>query len=112
MTNIYSLSPFYHNSSYELPYRILNFANFKSSCFVPALTNSTVALVLSPVPSILMIVPSPKRWCSICEPILMVPAAVFTDVGKAAEGDDDCDEEEYEAERDDADETFTRRLPP
>ena len=52
----------------------LNFANFKSSCFVPALRNSTVAFSLSPEPSNLMMVPMPKRWCSMTLPSRRPPA--------------------------------------
>ena len=36
-------------------------ANFSSSCLVPVLRNSTVALVFSPVPSTFSTVPMPKR---------------------------------------------------
>ena len=38
-----------------------NFANFSNNCLVPTFSNCTVALVLSPVPSMLRILPCPKR---------------------------------------------------
>ena len=39
----------------------VNLANFKRSCFVPELTNFTVALAFSPVPSSFRTVPMPNR---------------------------------------------------
>ena len=41
--------------------RMVNLANFRSNCLVPAFWNSTVAFVFSPVPSIFNTVPIPKR---------------------------------------------------
>ena len=49
----YLLSIFYE--------RMVNLANFRSNCLVPAFWNSTVAFVFSPVPSIFNTVPIPKR---------------------------------------------------
>ena len=41
--------------------RMVNLANFRSNCLVPAFWNSTVAFVFSPVPSIFNTFPIPKR---------------------------------------------------
>ena len=49
-------------------FKTLYFANFRRSCLVPTCENSTVAFRLSPVPSSLVTVPSPKRSCSILVP--------------------------------------------
>lgn len=49
----YLLSIFYE--------RMVNLANFRSNCLVPAFWNSTVAFVFSPVPSIFNTFPIPKR---------------------------------------------------
>lgn len=49
----YLLSIFYE--------RMVNLANFRSNCLVPAFWNSTVAFVFSPEPSIFNTVPIPKR---------------------------------------------------
>lgn len=40
---------------------MVNLANFRSNCLVPAFWNSTVAFVFSPVPSIFNTLPIPKR---------------------------------------------------
>lgn len=40
---------------------MVNLANFRSNCLVPAFWNSTVAFVFSPVPSIFNTFPIPKR---------------------------------------------------
>ena len=45
-------------------------ANFSSSCLIPTLRNSTVALAFSPSPSMRMTLPMPKRSCSIVAPSL------------------------------------------
>ena len=44
------------------------FANLRRSCLVPELRKLTVALQLSPVPSILITSPMPKRECSMMSP--------------------------------------------
>lgn len=44
-------------------YITCSFANLSSSCFVPALSNCTVALVLSPLPSMLSTMPLPNLSC-------------------------------------------------
>ena len=44
------------------------FANLRRSCLVPELRKLTVALQLSPVPSILITSPMPKRECSMISP--------------------------------------------
>ena len=59
-------------------------ANFSSSCFMPALTNSTVALQLSPVPSTLTTVPNPNLVCSMRSPGFS--GALMSDVGEGAGG--------------------------
>jgi hypothetical protein len=41
--------------------RILSFANFNRSCFLPAVVNTTVALVLGGSPSMISTTPFPKR---------------------------------------------------
>ena len=44
------------------------FANLRRSCLVPELRKLTVALQLSPVPSIFITSPMPKRECSMMSP--------------------------------------------
>ena len=67
------------------------FANLRRSCLVPELRKLTVALQLSPVPSILITSPMPKRECS-----MMSPGIKGDDEGLDC-GDDeglDCGEDE------------------
>ena len=45
-------------------------ANFNSSCFVPAMENSTVVFVFSPEPSTFNTTPTPTRKCSTLSPTL------------------------------------------
>ena len=63
----------------------VSLANFSSSCFVPAFSNSTVAFVLSPLPSILRTIPLPKRSCITLVPTVMFPPVPAVDV--CGEGD-------------------------
>ena len=53
---------------------ILNRANFNSNCFSPALRKRTVALQLSPAPTIATTSPTPKRSCSMTLPTCNAPA--------------------------------------
>src|ERR1700744_4873862 len=48
--------------------RILNFANFKSSCFCPISLKKIVALTSGLFPSKLITFPKPKRSCSTSMP--------------------------------------------
>ena len=47
---------------------LVNLANLRSSCLVPRLSNCTVALQFSSLPSILRMVPNPNRSCLIRSP--------------------------------------------
>ena len=64
-----------HVSDRKDYFRILKRAKRNRSCFVPVCWNSTVAFVFSPVPSICLTSPRPKRSCSIRSPTLSCPAA-------------------------------------
>ena len=57
---------------------IVNLANLSRSCLRPTFSNSTVILQLSPVSSMAVTVPFPKRAWQMNVPISTCPAAVAT----------------------------------
>ena len=57
---------------------IVNLANLSRSCLRPTFSNSTVILQLSPVSSMAVTVPFPKRAWQMSVPISTCPAAVAT----------------------------------